>query len=683
MPPGKHLGVRGYRAEVDGLRAVAVLAVVVFHAGVRGLPGGFLGVDVFFVISGYLISRILLEELDRDGFSLLSFYERRARRILPALFVVIVFTFPLAYLLAPPEAFADYLGSVNATALFLSNVFFWKNIGYFKPASEEQPLLHTWSLGVEEQFYIVFPLLLWLAWRFARAYLLPVFTCLFVIGFAVCLYQQARGHETAFFLLHARAWELLAGVIVTLLERRTHVMAWRDAGSGQVFAAAGLICVAVGFSVVTLANNVPGWPTLYPVTGTVLVLLFAGEGGHVGRLLGARPVVAFGLISYGFYLWHHPLFAFARLYSINRPPTVVMLALAVLAVALATVTYYVVEKPFRDRKRISGRVVFVLSGAAIFSAVMLAGTALQDNWPEARFPPSLLASISPPLYRTENCNWRLPDSDVPDIMFCHVGAVDAPHPVIIWGDSHAQALVGELDRALLLKGWSGIYVNATKCFQLPGIYNAGRENDKVAATCAEQQDHAFKMISALQPKAFVINLRWTMRMFPLPGTGDTVGFDNGEGGVEVEDSRELVALADDGRWSVGLAEKAKAVTLFFGRLTQIAPVIAVGPVPEVGWHVGNRNFKTLVLRHEGAADINTSSALFRARNSSALSVLETASKQPAVTLIQPSTLFCNTLLPGRCVAQQAGVAYYSDDDHLSQTGARMLVGQIVSALPQP
>ena len=209
-----------YRAEVDGLRALAVLPVILFHAGVQALPGGFLGVDVFFVISGYLISRILLDELECGSFSLLSFYERRARRILPALFVVMCFTFPFAYWLSPPEAFAGYLSSLRATALFFSNVHFWQSIGYFNPTAEEQPLLHTWSLGVEEQFYILFPLLLWVAWRFARRHLLPVFTGLFVLAYAVCLFQVSQSRDAAFFLLHARAWELFAGVIVTLMERR-------------------------------------------------------------------------------------------------------------------------------------------------------------------------------------------------------------------------------------------------------------------------------------------------------------------------------------------------------------------------------------------------------------------------------------------------------------------------------
>ena len=672
-----------YRAEVDGLRALAVLPVILFHAGVQALPGGFLGVDVFFVISGYLISRILLDELECGSFSLLSFYERRARRILPALFVVMCFTFPFAYWLSPPEAFAGYLSSLRATALFFSNVHFWQSIGYFNPTAEEQPLLHTWSLGVEEQFYILFPLLLWVAWRFALRHLLPVFTGLFVLAYAVCLFQVSQSRDAAFFLLHARAWELFAGVIVTLMERRISFAASRAGITAQIIAALGIACIVIGFFTVSNADDVPGWPTLYPVVGTALVLLFAGGSGLAGRILTAKPVVAFGLVSYSAYLWHHPLFAFARLYSINEPELWLMLGLAVLAVALAILTYHLVEKPFRDHKRLSRKFVFIFAPLSIFVVVAVALLGLERNWPESRFNPKLLAQALPPLYKTENCHWTLPEPGTPDIRFCNIGAEGVPHPVIIWGDSHAQALVGEIDAALKINGLSGVYVNTTKCLRVPGIYELDRRIDKVAAVCAAKQDVAFKLIAALQPKAFVVTMRWTMRIFPLPGAGPTVGFDNGEGGVEVESSRQLAAVGDDGEWSTGIDAKAKAIASLFERLARIAPLIVVGPVPEVGWNVGNRNFKTMVLRHEAASDINTSFALFQSRNASVLSILDSASKQQSFTRVEPSALFCDTMVRGRCVAQQDGVAYYSDDDHLSQTGARMLVEQIVKALPQP
>ena len=673
--------MKHYRAEVDGLRAIAVLPVILFHAGCPGVSGGFLGVDVFFVISGYLISSILLDEFAGSRFDLLSFYERRARRILPLLFVVMAFTFPATYFLAPPETFASYLESLRATALFFSNVHFWQGIGYFNPNAEEQPLLHTWSLGVEEQFYILFPLLLWAVWRFARRHLLIVFTVFLIAGFAICLLQVSQSKDAAFFLLHARAWELIAGVIVALLERKMDFVALRSRRLAQALATAGLAIILTAVFMVSNADNVPGWLTLCPVGGTALVLLFADKTGLAGRLLTAKPVVAFGLVSYGAYLWHHPLFAFARLYEINQPRLLTMLVLSILAVILAVLTYFLVEKPFRDRKRMSPSVILALTPLAILTVVATAEVGLRQNWPDSRFAPALLAKISPLLHKTENCDWISPVPDIPEIQFCRLGEVNALHPVILWGDSHAQALVGEFDKALARKGWSGIYVNTNKCLRVPGIYDFNSKINQAAKECLVKHEAALRTIARLKPRAIVVNMRWTLRLFPVPGAGTTVGFDNGEGGVEVESDRRLAALGPDGNWSLDVEAKAEAVNVFFGQLTSLAPLVVVGPVPEVGWHVGNRNFKSMVLHHETMPDINTSHDLFKLRNQSALAILDKVSKGKALTLVEPSSMFCNTMLASRCVAQHNGISYYADDDHLSQTGARMVVDQIMTALP--
>jgi peptidoglycan/LPS O-acetylase OafA/YrhL len=673
--------MKPYRAEVDGLRALAVLPVILFHAGVQAVPGGFLGVDVFFVISGYLISRIILDEMEAGRFSLLSFYERRARRILPALFVVMAFTFPFAWWLAPPDTFSSYLASLRATALFFSNIHFWQSLGYFNPTAEDQPLLHTWSLGVEEQFYILFPLLLWLAWRFARRYLLTVFAVLLLAFFAVCLFQLSQSREAAFFLLHARAWELFAGVIVTLLERRLDVAALRRHRLVQAFAVAGLVSIATGFFVVTASADAPGWPSLWPVAGTIIVLLCAGAGGTAGRMLSAKPVVALGLISYGAYLWHHPLFAFARLYSLDEPKLWLMLVLAVLALVLAAITYHLVEKPFRNRNNLARPTVMGLSMATIAGIVALSSVGLLRDWAETRYGPAMLAKVLPPLYKTENCNWVSPDADMLEIRICYFGVVDGPNPVILWGDSHAQALVGEMDQALKARGWSGLYVNTSRCLRVPGIFDLSNNIEREAAKCSGRQKRVYTIMAAMKPRAIVVNLRWTMRLFPLPGAGPTAGFDNGEGGIEVEQARELVALDANGQWSVGEDAKSRAVAAFFTTLERMAPLVVMGPVPEVGWHVGNRNFKTSILRNEALPEITTSFDVFKSRNGAVLRMLDAASAQQPYARVEPSSLFCDTMVKGRCVAQHEGVSYYSDDDHVSQTGARMLVERIMAAVP--
>jgi hypothetical protein len=474
---------------------------------------------------------------------------------------------------------------------------------------------------------------------------------------------------------------LFAGVIVTLLERRLDSATLRNRTLAHGIAVAGFACIVIGFFFVTQADDVPGWPNLWSVVGTMLVLLFAGNTGPVGWVLSARPVVACGLVSYGAYLWHHPLFAFARLYSLEEPTLLHMLGLAVLALALAAVTYHLVEKPFRNRKRLARISVFGLSAAAIGCIVAVSSFGLMRNWPETRHDPAFLAQALPPLYKTEDCKWVQPDTAMPEIKFCRIGVVDGPNPVVIWGDSHAQALVGEMDRALKARGWSGVYVNTSRCLRVPGIYDFTKSIERDAATCRVKQQRTFEIIAALKARAFVVNLRWTMRLYPLPGAGPSAGFDNGEGGNEVEQARALAALDSAGAWSIGEDAKAKAVSTFFSTLAHIAPLVVVGPVPEVGWNVGNLNFKTTVLRHQALADISTSFDLFKARNGAVLRMLDATSRLHSFTRIEPSSLFCDSFVKQRCVAQHGGVSYYADDDHVSETGARLIVDRIMKAVP--
>jgi len=309
-----------YRPEIDGLRAVAVVPVILFHAGLELFGGGFVGVDVFFVISGYLITTILIEELARGEFSLGRFYERRARRILPALF---------------------FVTSLVAVSLFISNIIFWRQEGYFAAAAEEKPLLHTWSLAVEEQYYVLFPIYLLLMWRFGRN---PVFWSICVIA-AISLVLSEwgwRNYPSAnFYLAPTRAWELLAGSIAAFLVSRHGVK------GNNLLAALGL--AGIVYAILAFDKFTP-FPSLYalaPVGGTVLIILFADRTTWVAKLLSTRGFIGIGLISYSAYLWHQPLFAFARIRSYEQSGTAVLLGLGVVSLLLAWFSWRYIEQPFR------------------------------------------------------------------------------------------------------------------------------------------------------------------------------------------------------------------------------------------------------------------------------------------------------------------------------------------------
>ena len=352
-----------YRAEIDGLRAIAVLPVIFFHAGFAPFSGGFVGVDVFFVISGYLITSLILEELKTGSFSIAGFYDRRARRILPALFFVVACSIPIAWFTLLPKDLTDFFHSVMAVSLFSSNFLFWFQSGYFDTGAELKPLLHTWSLAVEEQFYIIFPLLLMALWRFGRKVLIWVLVVLFVISASLAEWGAHNYPSATFFLLHARGWELLIGAFAAFYLQGGGRIA--PGIVSNVLAAAGVL--AITYAVYWFDETTP-FPSLYalvPTAGTVLVILFAVPGTVVQRLLSLKACVGIGLLSYSMYLWHQPIFVFAR-YLFGLPVgSYMFLALTVLATLLALFSWRFVERPFRRKGFAVNRVLITATVASI------------------------------------------------------------------------------------------------------------------------------------------------------------------------------------------------------------------------------------------------------------------------------------------------------------------------------
>jgi len=359
-----------YRREIDGLRALAVLPVVLFHAGVGGFSGGFVGVDIFFVISGYLITSLILAELDTGRFSLRHFYERRARRILPALYTVMLVCLALAWLLLLPADLDNFAQSMMAVAGFGSNLLFWQTQGYFGPAAELQPLLHTWSLAVEEQFYLLFPLLLMLGWRRGRRRTACVLALLALASLALAQWASLYAPVAAFYLLPMRGWELLAGALAACYLHGAGaraVPAWL-AESGSLLGAA-LIVTAI--AVFDSQTPFPGLYALVPTAGAVAIIVLATPSTLTGRWLGARVPVGVGLISYSTYLWHQPLLAFAKLRYVDALDAPMTALLVMASLALGLVTWKFVEAPFRQRERVPARQILhgSVAGAAVFLAL--------------------------------------------------------------------------------------------------------------------------------------------------------------------------------------------------------------------------------------------------------------------------------------------------------------------------
>ena len=370
-----------YRREIDGLRAIAVLPVILFHAGFSLFSGGFVGVDVFFVISGYLITTIIVSEMQDNQFRLSVFYERRAKRILPALIVVVVSSVPLVWLFFTPLELHVYSGSLMSVATFSSNFFFWRSSGYFDASSELQPLLHTWSLAVEEQYYLLFPLGLMLVWRFNSKGLWVAISIAAVFSFSLSQWAVLHKPSAAFYLLPARGWELLVGSFAALymLGRRT---AQASRALAEVGSLLGMAMIACAIFLFDKKTAFPGVNALIPTVGTALIIVFSSENTWVGRALSARALVGVGLVSYSAYLWHQPLFALVQYQAHDGIAWWAALGLIGIVFVLAFITWKYVEEPVRKAKGLGGveSFCFLSGGYLLFFLWGCMGISMLIRW---------------------------------------------------------------------------------------------------------------------------------------------------------------------------------------------------------------------------------------------------------------------------------------------------------------
>jgi peptidoglycan/LPS O-acetylase OafA/YrhL len=370
-----------YRPEIDGLRTIAVLSVVLYHAelfiGDRQLfRGGFLGVDVFFVISGYLITSIILKEAAGAGFSFLRFYERRARRLLPALVVVLLVTTLAAVPLLHASALKEFAGSAIASLLFSSNIWFWLQDAYTAEPSRLKPLLHTWTLSVEEQFYILFPVLVLLVLKLRKGLLLPVLSLVFLSSLLAAQMSSQQAPEANFYLLPMRAWELMAGAILASLEIRFGRQSHRVLHATLPWLGLFLVCG----SILVFHHGLPhpSFLTLAPVLGVALLIWFTRPGDLVTSLLSLKPMVWIGLISYSLYLWHFPMFALARVHFGELSLT---LTLGIIAgsVLLSGLSYLWIERPFRNARRVSLKRFATLASLLVGLLIIINGAIISLN----------------------------------------------------------------------------------------------------------------------------------------------------------------------------------------------------------------------------------------------------------------------------------------------------------------
>ncbi|MES2706561.1 MAG: acyltransferase family protein [Verrucomicrobiota bacterium] len=495
-----------YRPEIDGLRGVAILAVLLFHADLS-FPGGFAGVDVFFVISGFLIAGILAREISSNTFSLKNFWERRIKRLFPAAFAVVITVLLTGYFLLLPSDWRELLDSAIANAVFGSNVFFWRNIDYFSSSAELKPLLHTWSLAVEEQFYLILPTFLAVLSRFlgppSIRKVLGWSSLVIIIGsFALCCLVNNSYQPAAFYLLPTRAWELAVGCFIALYPQ---IMP-ESRKVREVLSMAGCAMIFLSFFLLDSKTMFPGAATLLPVTGTALIIsATAGGKTWTGTFLKSKPLLACGLISYSLYLWHWPILAYMRYLSPGRLSMAQILLCLAFTFVIAAASYFFVEKPFRAKGFITRRNSFIGAAVTVFSIVtgsVVAGHLTAKS--RTQNPES--AMIQDAEWTGEKHQGTVKGSG--ELAVEPLGLPGAPPQFMIWGDSHALVLTDMLDRAARSKGIGGIIAARGGVAPLRGLWRSDKSGKSARSELAWNEG-VWKLIGEKRPRMLVLVACWS------------------------------------------------------------------------------------------------------------------------------------------------------------------------------
>jgi peptidoglycan/LPS O-acetylase OafA/YrhL len=662
-----------YRPEIDGLRAIAVLPVIFFHAGFETFAGGYVGVDVFFVISGYLITSIIIAEQSRGTFSLVGFYNRRARRILPALVFVICVCLPFAWVLLASTNFKEFAKSVRAVSVFGSNFFFARDAaGYFTTAAELKPLLHTWSLAVEEQFYLAFPIMLLLGWRLGVRRLALLLAAFAAASLAFAQWSSVHRPIETFFLTQTRAWELLTGALIALLLSGSGGIRL-NLGSipGPVREIAGLFgfaLIAYGVFAYDKTTPYPGFYALIPVLGASLIIVFSTGPTFTARLLSARLVVGAGLVSYSAYLWHQPLFAFARYYNNEQPQAAVLIAIVAVSFVLATLTWWFVETPFRRSKTVS-RTFFITAGsisACLFVFGQVLGHYNRIFEPGVAAPAQFVRSLAYPHLSTR-CD-RAPVGGETKLQFCLVGDKSSSTKVALLGDSHSEAMLPAFDEAARGLGLGLVHVTLGGCPGFLGIHVL-----QYNRLCPELAQRQFEYVRDNHIGRVFLVSRWT-----LYTDGDYNGKNIYYLGLDRASKRDKEASR--AAFVHGFEKTIEAYRAINARLYVVAQVPLQRHLPEQVYHqlfysrasedrIADTVRKMAVTRDEHRKLQHFTRGVFAGY-----------AEEGKITLIDFDSIFCDET---RCPFGNQYESFYFDMDHLSATGSALLREPIAKYLRSP
>jgi peptidoglycan/LPS O-acetylase OafA/YrhL len=653
---------RAYRADIDGLRAVAVTAVVLFHAGVPWLAGGFAGVDIFFVISGFLIGGIVDAETRGGTFRFAAFYARRARRILPALLTVCTATAALGMVLLAPAELRRLAQGIAAALIGGSNVWFWHAAGYFSPDARAEPMLMTWSLGIEEQFYVCLPPLMMLLRRFGERAMAGGIAALTAASLLLSVLATPAYPHDAFYLLPTRAWELGAGVLLALW------FAARPLPRGRVAEGLGWAGAAMIAATLLLVDEhvaFPGHAALLPVLGTA-ALIAGGRGRLARRVLSARPMVAVGLLSYSWYLWHWPLMALARICAAKAPPLALSLAIAAVSLALAWASWRWVERAFRRPGGSDAVTLWRYGGVLAVALALCALTIVEGGWP-ARLPPAAARTAAQLAGGTGGACLAGYEADRPNLTGDCVMAGSAPGVALI-GDSHAAALRPALLAQAQARRARFVQLTKASCPPLFGATRAMPNHPGHAEACARYDAAAVAAVTSDPGVATVVVTGfWQVSLDP-----------------QVLATGERYVSADDPRADSAAALRSGLVALLRRLRAAGKQVVLLADVPSFRFDPARLRYADyLPLRRTVGALADPS---LRARDgwvaraqvaalddAGAAIVRQAAAAVPGVAVASLAAPFCDA---ARCRIGDASAPWFVDPQHVSPAGAKAALAPV-------
>jgi len=662
-----------YRPEIDGLRAIAVGAVILYHAqitifGHQPFKGGFIGVDIFFVISGYLITSIILKELVTTGtFSFKHFYERRVRRILPALLFVMLVSLPFAWMYFLPSNFIDFSKSILYSLGFSSNFYFhYSGQAYGATDGLLKPFLHTWSLSVEEQYYILFPIVLLITFKYFRKYLIHTLIFGFIISLGLADWGSRNHPYFNFYVLPTRGWELLAGSILAYFEinnghRSKHKL------FNLILPTIGLLLI--GHSILFFNDKMfhPSFYTLSPIIGVCLIIWFSNKNELITKILSTKLFVGIGLISYSLYLWHYPIFAFARITDFTQGSSLNKLLLGIIIIILPTLSYYFVERPARNKKN---KLKFIISLIliSIYVIVIVNINIVQKDGYKNRMPEILQGILSEgPWMLLKNSDGKNCYNNIEKCKF----NTSSNKKVYTIGDSHMASMIFNLKDRVVKKNYQFITSTFGGCLFYPSFNMINNKTQKISENCNDSYFQKLKQTLSNDKNSIVI----FGGRFPLHLSNYL--FDNKEGGVEGKEW-------DDKYVSVG---RYNNIQISFqneiSELSKNHKIILIYPIPEVGWEPNNKIYNQWVKKkfnkNFNLVNVTTSYEVYKNRTKSSFELLNSI-QGDNIYRVYPHTLFCNTIIKNRCVILDDKNIFYADDDHPSLKGAEMINNLIMKEI---